>query len=71
MSEVEVKLSEWHRLHKELGTVQRELADALLRSAHQQHRELCSRAAVLQAEAEIAFKALCSAIESKKQPGKP
>jgi DNA transposition AAA+ family ATPase len=66
MKQVEMKLSHWHRLYNELGTVERELADSVLRSAHEENERLRTRAAVLKQESETAFQALIAALESAK-----
>jgi hypothetical protein len=66
MRQVEIKLSHWHRLYKELGTVERELADSVLRRAHEENERLRARAAILQQESEAAFQALVTALQSAK-----
>lgn len=66
MKQVEIKLSEWHRLHKELGTVERMLADALLSHAHEECQRLRNRAAQLTVEANAAMDALHAALLASK-----
>ena len=66
MRPFELKLSEWHRLYQEVGTVERALADALLRGSHEESERLRQRAAILHKESEAAMEALQAAIASRR-----
>lgn len=66
MRQVEIKLSEWHRLYEELGTVERALADSALQHAYEDNERLRARAAVLRHESESAYQALRAALAARR-----
>ena len=67
MRQVEIKLSKWHELYKELGTVERRLADAVLSEAHQRQQELRAEALSLRVQCEQAYAAFSAALAASKR----